>query len=69
VLVPEGGGSAAHSPIIEALRTLFACPTTIPKSGINVNVLRTPATGPGAPNGSGFWMVPLSIWYDANSFT
>ena len=69
VHVPEGGGRSVHSPIVEALRVLFKRPTTMPRDGINVNVLQTPATGPGGPNGAGFWMVPLSIYYDANSFT
>lgn len=69
VCVPEGGGSTVHSPIVEAIRTLFKRPTTMPRDGVYVNILRTPATGAGAPNGAGFWMVPISIYYDANSFT
>lgn len=68
VHVPEGGGTGDATALTGALQVLFRCPTTITKNGLNVNILHTPATGPGGLNGAGFYMVPVSIRYDADSF-
>jgi hypothetical protein len=68
VCIPDGTGTGDATALTGALQVLFKCPTTIVKDGINVNILHTPATAPGASNGAGFYVVPVSIRYDADSF-
>jgi hypothetical protein len=71
VFIPAnpGAGAGAARTIANDIKALFACPTTIVKSGINVNILRSPATAQGIPDDTGFYMVPVTIWYDADDFS
>ncbi len=69
VYVPEGSGPGDAETLTKAIEVLFKCPTTIVQSGRNVNVLRTPAVAQGMPDGSGFFMTPVTIWYDMDDFT
>ncbi|MES2262096.1 MAG: phage tail terminator-like protein [Pseudomonadota bacterium] len=69
VRVPDGGGTGDISTIAKAIEVLFECPTTIPKDGLNVHINRTPSTGPGASDGAGFYMVPVTVWYDLDDFS
>lgn len=69
IRVPEGQGTGDASALSAAIAVLFKCPTTITAAGLNVHINRTPSTAKGAPDGAGFYMVPVSIRYDADSFT
>jgi len=69
VLVPAGTGATVSGPLTKAIEALFVAPTTMTRDGLKVNVLRTPAIGHGAPDDSGFWIVPVTIWYDADDFS
>eukprot|EP01034_Spumella_vulgaris_P033546 gene33546-41396_t len=69
IRVPEGRGTGDASALSAAIAVLFKCPTTIPATGLNVHINRTPSAAKGGSDGAGFYMVPVSIWYDADSFT
>lgn len=69
VFVPEGTGAGAARTLTKAIEVLFKCPTTIVHSSRNVNIQRTPSVAKGAPDGTGFWMVPVTIWYDMDDFS
>lgn len=69
VYVPTGGGPGDTEAITGPIEALFACPTTIVKNGLNVNINQTPAISRGLPDGAGFHMTPITIKYDVNSFS
>lgn len=68
IRTPAGKGTTDSLAIAGALEELFRCSTTLPKGGINVHIDSTPAIGPGANDGNGFWMTPVTISYHADSF-
>lgn len=69
VYVPEGVGPGAAETLTKAIEVLFKSPTTIVHSGRNVSINRTPAVARGMPVEGGFWMVPVTIWYDMDDFS
>ena len=69
VRVPDGSGTGDASALTKAIAVLFERPTTMVRDGINVNILRTPSAAKGGSDGAGFYVVPVSIWYDANDFS
>lgn len=69
VFMPANGGTGGASALTKAIEVLFKCPTAIPRDGVNVRINRTPSVGRGAPDGAGFYMVPVSVWYDLDDFS
>jgi hypothetical protein len=69
VYVPANGGTGPSRALTKAIEVLFKCPTTIQSGGLNVHINRTPSVGPGMPDDSGFYMVPVTIWYDLDDFS
>lgn len=69
IYTPAGKGSTAASALTNAIEALFACPTTMTQTGINVHIDKTPSAAQGKPDGNGFWMVPVSITYRAEVFS
>ncbi|WP_308920591.1 DUF4128 domain-containing protein [Janthinobacterium sp. J1-1] len=69
VYVPANGGTGPSSALTKAIEVLFKRPTTIPGSGLNVRINRTPSIGPGLPDDAGFYMVPVTIRYSADDFS
>lgn len=67
IFMAEGNGTGDIEDLAGEIADLFKCPTTIQKFGINVNVQQAPAVGSGAPD-SGFYMMPVTIKYDADTF-
>lgn len=68
IYFPDGEGWGEAEAAAKAIEVLFEAPTTIVKSARNVNITRTPAIASGAPDGSGFFMVPVTIWYEMQDF-
>lgn len=66
---PADVGTGAAETITNAIEVLFKCGTTIQKSGRNINIQRTPSTAQGMPDDAGFWMTPVTIWYDMDDFS
>lgn len=69
IRTPAGKGTTESAAIAQGIEDLFPCPTTLAKGGINVHIDSTPAIGPGANDGNGFWMTPLTIRYRTEVFT
>lgn len=66
---PEGKGIGDIEAITKGIEVLFKAPTTIEKFGRKVNITRTPAVSKGMPDGAGFFMTPVTIWYHMHDFT
>lgn len=66
---PAEMGTGAAEALANAIEILFKCGTTIPKSGRNINIQRTPSTAQGMLDDAGWWMIPVTIWYDMDDFS
>ncbi len=66
---PEGQGTGDVEAAAKEIEALFESPTTIVRQGRNVNVTRTPAIAMGMPDEAGFFMVPVTIWYEMDDFS
>ncbi len=66
---PEDAGVGDIEAAAKAIEVLFKAPTTIERQGRNVNVTRTPAVAKGMSDDSGFFMVPITIWYEMQDFS
>lgn len=69
IYVPQDVGAGDGRALAKAIEVLFKCPTTIVKSNRKVNITRTPAVARGAKDDSGFWMIPVTIWYGMDDFS
>lgn len=69
VYEPENDGTGDSDDLAKAIEVLFQCPTTITKSGLNVQILHTPSIAQSRADGAGFWMTPITIKYSANDFS
>lgn len=69
VFFGKGVGTGPVEAACNGIEVLFKAGTTIEKSDRLINILRTPAVAKGAPDGAGFYMVPVTIWYEMEDFT
>lgn len=69
VRTPAGKGTAESAALAKAIEELFPRPTTLQQGGLNVHIDKTPSIAAGAPDGNGFWMVPVTIEYRTEVFT
>lgn len=69
IFLPENDGTGDSDDLAKAIEVLFKCPTTITKSGLNVQILQTPFISQSRPDGAGFWMTTITVKYSANDFS
>ena len=69
VYVPANTGTGGARGLAKEIEVLFARGTVIVKSGLNVRINRTPATSQGMNDDAGFYMTPVTIYYDADDFS
>lgn len=69
VFIPANGGTGPSGALTKAVEVLFKRPTVIPSGDLNVRINRTPSVGPGMQDDAGFYMVPVTIWYDLDDFS
>lgn len=65
----ENEGTGDSDDLAKAIEVLFACPTTITKSGLNVRIQQTPSIAASRPDDAGFFMTPVTIKYSADDFS
>ncbi len=68
IRTPAGKGVTESAAIIKEIEALFPCPTTLEYGGLNVHIDSTPTAAAGRNDGTGFWMVPITIEYRVEAF-
>ena len=66
---PGGAGTGDVEAAAKEIEVLFELPTTMQRQGRNVRITRTPAIAKGMPDDTGFFMVPVTIWYEMDDFS